>query len=71
MGGPVEDHHIPKLNALRPHLARAALMSARLRLERAQGMAESLTTMGLPSAVLLGDGKVQAPMRCFSRRLQI
>ena len=58
--GPIEGHHIPRLNALRPHLARAALMSARLRLERAHGMAELLTVMGLPSAVLLGDGKVVA-----------
>jgi hypothetical protein len=33
--GPVEDYHLPRLNALRPHLARAAMMSARLRLERA------------------------------------
>jgi hypothetical protein len=65
--GPIEDHHIPKLNALRPHLARAALMSARLRLERAHGMAESLTTMGLPSAVLLGDGKVVAASPLFEK----
>lgn len=63
--GPIEDEHIPRLNALRPHLARAALMSARLRLERAQGMAESLSTMGLPSAVLLGDGKVVAASPLF------
>jgi DNA-binding CsgD family transcriptional regulator len=63
--GPIEDHHIPRLNALRPHLARAALMSARLRLERAQGMAESLTVMGLPSAVLLGDGRVVATSPLF------
>jgi DNA-binding CsgD family transcriptional regulator len=65
--GPVESHHIPTLNALRPHLARAALMSARLRLERAQGMAESLNTMGLPSAVLLGDGKVIAASPLFEK----
>ena len=65
--GPVEDHHIPRLNALRPHLARAALMSARLRLERAQGMADSLITMGLPSAVLLGDGKVIAASSLFEK----
>ncbi len=58
--GPVEDKHLPTLNALRPHLARAALMSARLRFDRAQGMAESLNRMGLPTAVLHGDGKVVA-----------
>jgi hypothetical protein len=61
--GPIESSAVSQLNALRPHLARAAMMSARLRLERAQGMAESLTTMGLPSAVLLGNGKICAPAR--------
>jgi DNA-binding CsgD family transcriptional regulator len=65
--GPIEGHHIPTLNALRPHLARAALMSARLRLERAHGMAESLTTMGLPSAVLLSDGRVVAVSPLFEK----
>jgi DNA-binding CsgD family transcriptional regulator len=65
--GPVEQHHIPKLNALRPHLARAAMMSARLRLERAQGMADSLTTMGLPSAVLSGSGKVISTNSSFNQ----
>ena len=65
--GPVEQHHIPRLNALRPHLARAAFMSARLRLERAQGMAESLNIMGLPSAVLLGDGKVISTNSLFDQ----
>ena len=65
--GPVEPHHVPTLNALRPHLARAAMMSARLRLERAKGMAESLTTMGLPSAVLLGNGKVTSTNSLFDQ----
>jgi DNA-binding CsgD family transcriptional regulator len=65
--GPVEDKAVVELNALRPHLARAALMSARLRLARAQGMTESLTTMGLPSAVLLADGRVVAASPLFEK----
>lgn len=65
--GPVDDSVIVELNALRPHLARAALMSARLRLERAEGMAQSLSMMGLPSAVLLGDGKVIATSPLFEQ----
>jgi DNA-binding CsgD family transcriptional regulator len=65
--GPVEDHHLPRLNALRPHLARAAMMSARLRFEHAQGMADSLTAMGLPSAVLLGNGKVISTNASFDQ----
>jgi hypothetical protein len=43
------------------------MMSARLRLERAKGMAESLTTMGLPSAVLLGNGKVISTNSSFDQ----
>jgi hypothetical protein len=65
--GPVESEAIVELNNLRPHLARAAMMSARLRLERAKGMAESLTTMGLPSAVLLGNGRVLSTNSSFDR----
>jgi DNA-binding CsgD family transcriptional regulator len=65
--GPVGSDAIIKLNNLRPHLARAAMMSARLRLERAKGMAESLTTMGLPSAVLLGNGKVLSTNSSFDQ----
>ncbi|SHK36854.1 DNA-binding transcriptional regulator, CsgD family [Bradyrhizobium lablabi] len=65
--GPIDDTVIARLNSLRPHLARAALMSARLRLERAQGMLESLTTMGLPSAVMVGDGKIVATSPLFEQ----
>jgi DNA-binding CsgD family transcriptional regulator len=65
--GPVEDSAISRLDALRPHLARAALMSARLGLERAKGMADSLAMMGLPSAVLLGDGRVIATNPLFEQ----
>lgn len=65
--GPVGSDAIIELNNLRPHLARAAMMSARLRLERAKGMAESLAQMGLPSAVLLGDGKVISTSSSFDQ----
>ena len=65
--GPVEQSAISKLDALRPHLARAALMSARLGLERAKGMTDSLAAMGLPSAVLLGDGRVIATNPLFDQ----
>jgi hypothetical protein len=65
--GPIEGQAVIELNNLRPHLARAAMMSARLRLERAKGMAESLTSMGLPSAVLLGNGKVISTSSLFDQ----
>jgi DNA-binding CsgD family transcriptional regulator len=44
--------------------SQAALMSARLGLERANGMIDSFTTMGFP-AVLLGDGRVIATNPLF------
>ncbi|WP_159992592.1 helix-turn-helix transcriptional regulator [Roseomonas sp. 18066] len=40
------------IDALRPHLARAGLMAARLGLERAQAAVETLQTLGLPAAVV-------------------
>jgi hypothetical protein len=65
--GPVDNGIVLQLNRLRPHLARAALMSARLGLKRVQGMAETLTMIGLPSAVLRGDGKVVATTALFEQ----
>lgn len=40
------------LQSLHVHLARAGMMTARLRLERAQGTVATLQAMGLPAAVL-------------------
>ena len=58
--GPVEREVVQKLDALRPHLARSALMSARLQLERARVASETLAALGLPSLVLNEQGKVLA-----------
>ena len=58
--GPVERPFVEWLDRLRPHLARAILMSARLRLERARAAAETLASLGLPALVLDRDGKVLA-----------
>lgn len=48
------------LEAYRPHLARASLMSARLGLERAQNAVSVLAVLGLPSAVITANGRVIA-----------
>ena len=53
--GPIEKERVDRLNELRPHLARSALVTARLGLQRAKGASEMLTSMGLP-AVLLDQG---------------
>ncbi len=56
--GPIEPEHVERLNAVRPHLARSALVSARLGLKRAQGAAEALTALGLPAVLLDQTGRV-------------
>lgn len=50
--GPVSAAEVAALDALRPHLARAATFSARLSLERVQVTTQALGLMGLPAAVL-------------------
>jgi DNA-binding CsgD family transcriptional regulator len=58
--GSVERTIVQKLDELRPHLARSALMSARLQLERARIASETLAVIGLPALVLDEQGKVLA-----------
>jgi DNA-binding CsgD family transcriptional regulator len=58
--GPVETAAIRELDSLRPHLARSALMSARLQLERARAAAETMAQIGLPTLVFDERGKVLA-----------
>jgi DNA-binding CsgD family transcriptional regulator len=58
--GPVERAIVNKLDELRPHLARSALMAARLQLERAHIAGETLAALGLPALVLDEQGKVLA-----------
>jgi DNA-binding CsgD family transcriptional regulator len=58
--GPADAATIQKLDSLRPHLARAALMAARLHLERARAASEALAALGLAALVLNEAGKVLA-----------
>lgn len=55
--GPVQPAAVQALNALRPHLARSALVTARLDQQRARGAAEALDALGLPAALLDGEGR--------------
>lgn len=52
--GPFSSAEIAALDALRPHIARAATFSARLGLERVRAATEALGFLGLPAAVLGG-----------------
>ena len=58
--GPVEDSVKAILDPLRPHLARAGLVAARLGLERARGMVAGLDRIGLAAAVVSASGVVVA-----------
>ena len=58
--GPASRETLDRLDLLRPHLARAALLSARLRLERARSAADALGLVGLPAAVLGRSGRALA-----------
>lgn len=63
--GPIEKELCGRLDPLRPHLARAGLMSSRLRMERARAMVETLKQIGLPAAVLRQNGQVLATNDLF------
>jgi DNA-binding CsgD family transcriptional regulator len=56
--GPVPREVAERLDDLRPHLARAALLSGRLGLERALTAVATLEMIGLPAAAVTAAGKV-------------
>ena len=58
--GPFDDALVRGFDPLRPHLARAGLLAARLGLERARGAADALGILGLPAAVLYPGGRAMA-----------
>jgi DNA-binding CsgD family transcriptional regulator len=58
--GPADAATIQRLDRLRPHLARTAVMAARLHLERAQAASRTLAALGLAAVVLNEAGRVLA-----------
>ena len=58
--GPFTRAAAARLDALRPHLARSVLISARLQLERARMAGEALAALGVPALVFNETGKVLA-----------
>ncbi|MGE0715704.1 MAG: helix-turn-helix transcriptional regulator, partial [Alphaproteobacteria bacterium] len=58
--GPFTDETVRRLDLFRPHIARAAMLSARLGLERARATADALNAVGLPAAVLRAGGRIAA-----------
>lgn len=58
--GPIEKACVDRLNELRPHLARSALVAARLGLQRATGASDALSALGVPTILVDGGGTVIA-----------
>lgn len=56
--GPYDQSSIDRLDLLRPHFARAGLISARLGMEQARATVSALETIGLPGAVTSASGRV-------------
>lgn len=65
VAGPVTTPSVRLLDTLRPHLARSAMIAARLSFERVSASLEALDATGLASAVLTSDGKVVANNSMF------
>ncbi len=58
--GPVSRETAETLDPLRPHLARASIIAARLGLERARASVAALELIGLPAAIITGRHSVLA-----------
>lgn len=56
--GPMPSASLAFLDAFRPHLARSAMMAARLAFERARTAVDTLSMLGLPAVALASDGRV-------------
>ncbi len=65
--GPVPRAATEILDSFRPHLARAALLSARLKLERVRAAVEALELIDLPAAILTHKATVQTVNGSFAQ----
>lgn len=65
--GPITSGTKAFLNELRPHIARAAMLAARFRMERVNGTLESLSHLGVPAAACDCRGRVRLHNRQFEQ----
>jgi DNA-binding CsgD family transcriptional regulator len=56
---------IPFLDGLRPHLARASMLSSQFHLERARAATAALQMIGVPAAFVSATGRIRAVNRLF------
>jgi DNA-binding CsgD family transcriptional regulator len=69
--GPIDLRTLSILNGMRPHLARAATVSARLQLERARATTQALEAMGVAALVFDNQGRVVAANPLIEARNEI
>ncbi|WP_296747208.1 LuxR C-terminal-related transcriptional regulator [Mesorhizobium sp.] len=62
--GPLDPKLVDRLNRLRPHIARACVMTARLRFAQLHAAVEVLNSVGLPAAALR-DGRLEVANGLF------
>lgn len=65
--GPLDDVAIARLEDIRPHLSRAALLAAKLQHQRAEAAVNGLELAGVPAALVSHAGKAIAVNRQFSQ----
>jgi DNA-binding CsgD family transcriptional regulator len=68
--GPVPAESVRQLTALRPHLARSALLASRLAFEQVRSANEAFGLTGLPSAAINLDGRIIDSNSLFSQRCE-
>lgn len=67
--GAISNDTVQRLDELRPHLARSALLSSRLGLERVVTMTKALELVGLPAAAVNWGGAIVAMNELFDKLL--
>jgi DNA-binding CsgD family transcriptional regulator len=60
---------IPELDALRPHLARAAMIAGRLQLTQARSAVATLEALGVPGAVVGARGELKVANALFAAEI--
>jgi len=68
--GPVPAEGVQQLTALRPHLARSALLASRLAFEQVRSANEAFGLTGLPSAAINLNGRIIDSNSLFSQRCE-
>lgn len=69
--GPIRGEAMARLNAIYPHLARAAMFAARSDFERVKSALDTLTMVGLPAAAVTPSGRVVVANEAFPSAMHV